>query len=178
MVCAEHPRLAKAGRLPPEANDSARKGITRSIGLWKLTGLGGNPGSSTGRREPRGRATNLFGAGAIAAGFLAAEVFKPRTDLKALAWVGATAFAITGCLLGVVLAPWSWKGFVSDHTELATLVDTGESMSTMHNSLAHLFSCSYRQNEPKLRRMALTVSAIALGVIVELMALLGNLAID
>ena len=128
--------------------------------------------------ELRGRATNLFGAGAIAGGFLAAEVFKPGADLTALAWVGAAAFALTGCLLGVVLVPWRWKSFVANQTDVARLVETGESLGTMHNSLAHLFACSYRYNEPKLRRLALTVAAMAVGVVVEVMALLGNLAIQ
>jgi hypothetical protein len=128
--------------------------------------------------ELRSRATNLFGAGAIAAGFLAAEVFKPGTDLTALAWVGAGAFALTGCLLGITLLPWTWKLSVANHTDVSTMIDNAESLSTMHNSLAHLFACNYRHNEPKLRHLAQAVSAMALGVVVEVLALLGNLAIQ
>ncbi|HEX9682410.1 MAG TPA: hypothetical protein VGA13_04965 [Acidimicrobiales bacterium] len=126
--------------------------------------------------EIRGRATSLFGAAAIAGGFLAAEVFGPEADLTPFAWIGAGAFAMTGCLLGVVLWPWKWR-FVVKQNQVRELVEQGESTATMYYSLAASYEGCHAANEPSLLRLSRVLSLMVVGVVVEVVFLLLNLVV-
>jgi hypothetical protein len=127
--------------------------------------------------EHRSRAATLFSAASIAGAFLGAEAFTAEGGPGPWAWVGATLFALTGCVLAYVVWPRTWAFTLDVRSALARVLAENLSVDQTNEATTIGRCANYEHNEPKLGAMTRALAAMGLLVVGEIVALFINLAL-
>jgi hypothetical protein len=126
--------------------------------------------------EHRVRAATLFSAAAVAGGFLGAEAFKGPDGSTGWAWLGAGFFVATGCILAYIFWPRTWQ-FTMDVATARSRIEMEElSVAETYQAATSGWLEYYECNEPRLRRLTLTLAVQGMLVVGEIVAFFINLA--